>query len=174
MSTRAPQGVSNSASRFQDVVEPCSQELSEHLKAWLDDFLLYCLSDNELLKAFLRICHTHNLVNSLKEMKFFLREATWCGRVISSEGVIFNPQNLGGLRDCSYRQTGAEHCKYFHCVRWMSSEIPMLAQIILHLKELEKAHRRVGRSKKMETIGHFRLSELGWCAEHERAFDELQ
>ncbi len=56
--SRTLQGASNSCTNFQANVEPIFSDIREHLKAWLDDFVLHCKSEEQLLRA-LRVCPLH-------------------------------------------------------------------------------------------------------------------
>ena len=48
--TRTQQGATNSVANFQSKVEPLFRSMRDHLKAWLDDFILHCKSEEQLLK----------------------------------------------------------------------------------------------------------------------------
>lgn len=49
--TRTQQGATNSVANFQGKVEPLFRSLSQYLKAWLDDFIVHCKSESELLQV---------------------------------------------------------------------------------------------------------------------------
>lgn len=83
----------------------CFTELRENFKAWIDDFVIFATDEDHLLRFFRRlfeICRTRRLVVSLPKPYFFLTEASWCGRIIDSDGVRFNPKNLSGLQQAIF------------------------------------------------------------------------
>ncbi|MEM1369511.1 MAG: reverse transcriptase family protein, partial [Cyanobacteria bacterium P01_H01_bin.15] len=131
MPTRTPQGGCNSAANFQEKVEPCFIELRDHYKAWLDDFLIFAESEDQLLqilRRFFEICRTRRLIISLPKSEFFLTKAQWCGRIIDEHGVRFNPKNISGIMNSNAPLTAGELCEYVHAVSWMSSSIPRFSE----------------------------------------------
>lgn len=48
--TRTQQGATNSVANFQSKVEPLFREMQHNLKAWLDDFIVHCAGETDLLK----------------------------------------------------------------------------------------------------------------------------
>ena len=139
MPTRTPQGGCNSAANFPEKIGECFSELRDHIKAWIDDYMLFARDENELLKIlrrFFEICRERNLFISLPKSSFFLRKVTWCGRVISESGIRFNPKNFSGLENCDTPRTAAEICQYVHCITWVSMNIPKFAERVAPLREL--------------------------------------
>ncbi|GMF34348.1 unnamed protein product [Phytophthora lilii] len=88
--TRVLMGGTNSVAYVQSTVQQMFDELFNNgLVIWIDDLLGYTDSDEgllELLKNVLTICQTKGLKLNPKKCKFYLREALWCGRVVSGEG----------------------------------------------------------------------------------------
>jgi len=175
--TRTQQGSRNAAQNFQAKVEPLFAELRDRLKAWLDDFLLYCTSEDELLDSLLRfftICSDYNLYLSAKKCEFFQRTVRWCGRLISPEGVQLDPSRLSGLKHISLPQTAGELCEYVHCLRWMSRSIPDFVRVSAPLQEiLERAYALKGKRTR-RSIQRIPLKSLSWGTKHTEAFHKLQ
>ena len=65
-----------------------------------------------ILRRFLEICRERRFIVSLPKSDF-LAEAGWCGRIIDSEGVRFNPKNLSGLNDCNFPRTAGDLVEFF-------------------------------------------------------------
>lgn len=175
--TRCTQGAKNAGANFQSKVEPLFTEIREMLKAWLDDFVLHCRTEEDLLDTlviFFRVCRQSNLKVSIRKSKFFLRRVRWCGRIIDSEGVQFDPRNLSGLLGIQLPRTAAELCEYVHCLQWMASSMPDFASRIAPLKEiLEEAYSKAG-SRKKSSVKKIQLTSLSWGKRHEEMFNEFQ
>ena len=74
MPTRTPQGERTSAANFQEKIEECFAELRDHFRAWLDDYLIFAETEDELLRIlrrFFEICRERNLIVSLPKSDFF-------------------------------------------------------------------------------------------------------
>ena len=117
--TRCIQGAKHAGANFQSKVEPLFTNIREHIKAWLDDFVLHCRTEEDLLDTLLKffiICREANLKISIRKSQFFLQRVRWCGRIIDSTGVQFDPRNLSGLRGVELPISAGELCEYVHCL----------------------------------------------------------
>ena len=98
----------------------------------------------------------------------------WCGRIIDSNGVQFDPRNLGGLQGVELPISAGELCEYVHCLQWMSYCIPDFPNRISPLKKLlEEAYMASG-SRTKKSIEKIKLSSLTWGPEHEAVFRNFQ
>lgn len=178
MPTRTTQGGCNSAANFQEKVEQCFTELKENFKAWIDDFMLFAPSEDDLLRIlrrFFEICRKRRLIVSLPKSDFYLSEVTWCGRIIDAQGVRFHPKNIDGLSGCEPPRSAGELCEYVHGVNWVSSSIPRFAERVSVLRDiLEEAYAKAGGSRKKKSISKIPLADLGWNEKHLNAFKDLQ
>lgn len=180
--TRTTQGVMNGGSNFSSRVEPCFQKIRDAyeidpFKAWLDDIVTHARTEDELidkLEMFFKVCEEKNLKLSAKKCLFFLREVTWCGRIVDEDGVRFDPSRLSGLQKTSLPRNAGELCEYVYCLQWMSTAIPNFIERIAPLRDiLEAAYKKAG-SRKKRAIRGISLSDLAWGPEHETAFLDLQ
>ena len=104
----------------------------------------------------------------------FLTELKWCGRIISQEGVQYDPRNASGLENCASPINAGELCQYIHCIGWMQKAIPDHARRTSQLRDLlEKAYAKSGHRTK-RSIKNIPLTTLGWTDEHEATFHGLQ
>lgn len=180
--TRTTQGIMNGGSNFSSRVEPCFQALRDKydvdpFKAWLDDILTHSSTMSELLEKlelFFQCCERYDLKLSASKCQFFLTEVHWCGRIIESKGVRFDPSRLSGLQKILLPRTAGELCEYVYCLQWMSTAIPGFAERIAPLRAiLENAYTQVG-SRKKKAIQSIPLTNLAWGTIHENAFHDLQ
>ncbi|GMF13375.1 unnamed protein product [Phytophthora lilii] len=131
----------------------------------IDDLLGYTDSDEgllELLKKVLTICQTKGLKLNPKKGKFYLREALWCGRVVSGEGVRHDPARISALSNLPAPATGQELQQFVCALNWMRSSLPAFNKLIGPLvKMMEKVYERAGGRKKTQ-VRKVTLSDVGW------------
>ncbi|OWZ22599.1 Retrotransposon protein, Ty3-gypsy subclass [Phytophthora megakarya] len=93
-------------------------ELIPHnAQVWIDDVLIYAKTGgefNDVIRRSFLLLHRHNLKLNLKESCLFQREVTWCGRVISGDGVRHDPARISALTELPLPTTAAE-LQYFVC-----------------------------------------------------------
>lgn len=156
-------GGRNSAANFQGKVPNCFSELEESFKVWLDDYILFTKSENELLKnlcRFFELCRDRNLIMSLTKLWFFLNEAKWCGRISNEKGILFNPNNLSGLRNW-VSQISACVLSYLD-----SSSIPRFPERVAPLRELlDVTYLEAGRGG-LKDKSHFEIIPQRTWLEH--------
>jgi len=110
----------NAGANFQSRVESCFVSLRERLKAWLDDFLWHAKDEAELLstlREFFDICRERRLKISARKSTLFSHSIHWCGRILSSAGVQFDPPNLIGIVKGEMPTTAGELSQYIHCLQ---------------------------------------------------------
>ncbi|KAG3073353.1 hypothetical protein PI124_g23646 [Phytophthora idaei] len=87
--TRVLMGGTNSVAYVQSTVqEKISEVFNKGLLIWIDNLLGYEKSDEGLLillKKVLAICAEKGLKLNPQKCSFYLREALWCGRIVSGE-----------------------------------------------------------------------------------------
>ena len=160
-------------------MKPSFAEIKDNLKAWLDDFLLHCMDEGQLLLVlgtFFRICREKGLkVSALAhKTKIFKQKVRWCGRIISGEGVQFDPERVSGLKDAHPPTTAGELCQDVHCLQWMAQAISDFSGRVAPLRMvLEDAYKKSGKRTK-RSIKNLKLSELSWGPEHVDIFHSFQ
>ena len=99
---RTLQGGMDSGNHFQLVTSEAFEGKIKRLLQWIDDFLLHAPSDKELLmdiRIFLEVCKEFGFKIHAEKSSFFLKEAKFCGKIISADGVRFDPRNMAGIVD---------------------------------------------------------------------------
>ena len=99
--TRVPQGHQDASSYFQAVTYPLFEKIRAQVLQYLDDFLLHAKDEAHLISViseFLDICLKYNLKIGAEKTNLFLREARFSGKIISADGIRFDPRNLKTLQ----------------------------------------------------------------------------
>lgn len=103
--TRILHGLTNAAAQVQSTVSRISKEIRDNLLQWIDDMLVHCSSVEHLmsiLDKFFKICHQHNLRLHAEKCHLFLKEVSWCGRIISEQGIRMDPARLNALTNMAH------------------------------------------------------------------------
>jgi hypothetical protein len=175
--TRMLQGSQDASNYFHGAVSPLFDELHLWLKSFLDDYLLHCRTEAELLRTlrqFLCICRRYRLKISPLKTEGFLRRATFCGRLISEDGVQFDPKGLQTLKDMQTPETGADLYQFISAMNWMRKSIPNFALLMAPLARLmEAVHQGAGNKRTKASVKKTSLASV-WTQEHERAFQAVK
>lgn len=88
----------------------------------------------------------HNLKLNARKCCLYERQVTWCGRVVSGEGVRHDPARISALTELPLPSTAAE-LQYFICAsNWLRDSIVDYARIFAPLLEkFDAEKKKVGR-----------------------------
>lgn len=109
------------------------RELEEMMLKWLDDILLHASDMDDFLEGlerFLKFCLEHNLRLHPKKCTLFTKSVKWCGRIISEEGVTFNPRGKEALLQMQPPTKGGQLQQFVCALQWIKASIPEFAQLI--------------------------------------------
>jgi hypothetical protein len=175
--TRVLHGTTNAVPHFQACVQGILGDLSENILAWLDDLLMYAMNEPALLKLlrlFFQLCRDYNLKLHPGKCVLFSKMVRWCGRLISFNGVRFDPRRVQALHDMVLPLTGADLQQFVCALNWMRTSIPSFATIIYPLQELlEEVYSHAGKRTK-SAISKIPLSKVGWSQSHADSFRMCQ
>jgi hypothetical protein len=65
---------------------------------------------------------------------FFAITVQYCGRLITKDGVNFDPNNMEALQTTQQPQNGADLVQYVAAVNWMRSAIPNYSKRVAPLQ----------------------------------------
>lgn len=148
--------------------------LRDTILPWVDDCLLHAATVPTLLdriEAFLAFCLDYRI--KLHPAKYFLfnTEAQWCGRIISADGVRFNPPNLRGLIEIDYPTNGSQLHKFLCEFQWLRTSIAGFQDFTAPLHAfMASVYASVGKRTK-RAIARVSLSSLGWSISHDSTFE---
>ncbi|KAG3098431.1 hypothetical protein PI125_g15326 [Phytophthora idaei] len=164
--TRVLMGGANSVAYVQSTVqEMFSEVFNKGLLIWIDDLLGYEKSDEGLLillKKVLTICAEKRLKLSPKKCSFYLREALWCGRIVSGDGVRHDPARLTALTSLPLLSTGQDLQQFICAMNWIRIAIPAFNKLAAPLSKLmEKVYQQAG-GRKNNQVRKILLGDAGW------------
>ena len=99
--TRVLHGTTNAVTHLQSsLAEIIPDDLKDNILRWLDDILLHNRTVKGLLqpiRTFLGVCVEWNIKLHPAKCVFFARSVRWCGRLVSSKGIRYDPKRMDGL-----------------------------------------------------------------------------
>ena len=174
--TRVLQGQTNAVPYFQSAVSNIIKPLRDRILQWLDDLLMHCPTPQDLLttlESFFQLCRQHNIKLHARKCKFYLPEVTWCGRLISQDGVRFDPRNYAAITDMQVPTTGAELQQLLCASNWMRSAIPQYTTIVQPLQDLMEHVYTTAGGRTKNAVSKVALRG-DWSSSHEDSFAKLQ
>lgn len=174
--TRMLQGQVDSGNHFQATTSQIFQRRLTKLPQWMDDFLLYASSESELLdniEHFIVTCEEYGFKLHAKKCNFFLREAKFCGRIISKEGFRYDPRHFDSILNMKPPRTAADLQQFIAATNWMRSSIPEYSSTVQPLRDLmESIYYSVGgrTKRKVKKV----VLEGSWRAIHDVAFKNIK
>jgi hypothetical protein len=151
--TRIVQGAQEAVRYFQAGMEEALEiHDRDDLLLWVDDILSHAPTPAELLKSIehiFRCCRNRKIRLSAWKCDLYLTTVTWCGKIISSKGVGFNPEYIQGILHLDYPQTVADLQQYVCSMNWVRNSIPHYNEEMHPLLEcLRIIIGRIGSNKK--------------------------
>jgi Reverse transcriptase (RNA-dependent DNA polymerase) len=125
--TRVLHGTRNATQHLQSVIVFMMEDIKSNIKVWLDDCLLHTKTEDDLvatLSFFFKKCQEHRLKLYASKCVLFASTVGYCGRLITKDGVRFDPKNMEALQTMQEPQNGADLVQYVAAVNWMRSAIP--------------------------------------------------
>lgn len=174
--TRTLQGGTDSGSYFHDTTREKFIGKIKKLIQWLDDYLLHEADEDKLLDnldIFFSVCQEFGFRIHAKKSSFFMKEAKFCGRILSEDGIKFDPRNLRTILDMKQPTTGDELQQLLCAANWMRTSIPCFTKLIAPLHDaLETACSRTTKRTK-KALSKISLKDM-WTDKQDIAFGELK
>ena len=177
--TRVPQGAAGSVAYVQ--ASMChilgSELLYNHAVPWIDDILLWANSEDELIenmRKLLQRCRQFGLKLHAKKSQLYTLKATWCGRIISEEGVSHDPVRLQGLQKIESPTTGDELQQFICAVNWLQMSLPNYAPTMKPLQVFMEKVYNMAKGRTKVKVKKVKLKEVGWSKEEEKAWENVK
>jgi hypothetical protein len=86
-------------------------DIKSYVKVWLDDCLLHTKTEDDLLATlnfFFKQCQEHGLKLHASKCILFATTVLYFGRLITKDGVRFDPKNMETLQTMQELQNGTD------------------------------------------------------------------
>lgn len=178
--TRALQGSKNSAGPFHQAIARILGPLLYNVcLLYVDDILVFGRTLPEFLDNWCKVLAAlkgAGVTASVKKTEFYSREVEYCGRVISADGIGFNPKFVDTLYNTPKPTDAAQLRTFLGSVGWMQEGLPEFSASIEVLQQLSTAAIRMIPDGKPSTNTHAQrvsLADAGWNEQHDAAWDNL-
>ena len=168
--TRMPQGLMNSPSTFERIMELIFGDMNlSELVLYLDDLLVFSRDMPEHLdrleKVFQRL-HQHGLKLNGKKCSLFRQEVAYLGHVVSKEGVAVDPEKIARIRDWPIPTTQSELRSFLGLASYYRRYVSQFAKVAAPL------HALTGKGVAAKRYKPARLSD--WSNEAQSSFESLK
>jgi RNase H-like domain found in reverse transcriptase len=151
-------------------------DIRGNIKVWLDDCLLHTKTEDDLLATlnfFFKKCQEHGSKLHASKCVLFASTVRYCGRLITKDGVRFDPRNMEALQTMHEPQNGADLVQYVAAVNWMRRAIPNYSKCVAPLqaalaKVFEGKSRRTKKTAAAVSLLHL------WGPQEQATFKDLQ
>lgn len=176
--TRVLHGTTNAVLYLQSTLSAhLPADLRRSVLLWLDDILAHAPTTIELLTAirlFFELCSERNLKLHPAKCVLYSRSIRWCGRVITADGIRFDPRRIDGIQNMDSPTTGAQLQQFVCAMQWMRSAIPTFTTIIRPLSDfLEIVYDNAGKRTKL-AVTRVQLRNIGWGKAEDDAFENCK
>jgi hypothetical protein len=114
-------------------------DIRHSVKIWLDENMIHVTDEKklvEVLEHFLKKCLQHGLFLHAAKCDLYGTEVRYCGRIITAEGVKFDPHTMSTLQQMGTQQNGGDLVQYGAALNWMRSSLPLFAEKVAPLQDL--------------------------------------
>jgi hypothetical protein len=175
-STRLLHETRNATQPSPSVLVVIVEDIRSNIKVWLDYCLLHPKTEDDLLATlnfFFNKCQKYGLNLQASNFVLFATIVRRCGRLVTKDGVCFDPKNMEALHTMCEPQNGADLVQYVAAVNWMRSAIPNYSKRVAPLqaalaKLFEGRSRRTKKDAAAMSLLHL------WGPEQQAAFKDLQ
>jgi transposase InsO family protein len=152
--TRVPQGCCDAVMYFQRTMQLIFEEyFNKKILIWLDDILGFNITFEDLLTSteyILSQCSHYGLFLNPKKTTIFTHEVTFCGKILTSEGVQHDPARTTALANMPLPKTAGELQQFLCAMNWIRDSLPDFARNSLPLRnKLEEICQSVGKRTKV-------------------------
>jgi hypothetical protein len=154
------------------------QPMGGRVMVWLDDLLPSSTDEQELLKVhqqFFELCRTNRVLLHAAKCEFFCVQVRWCGRIISADGVKYDPRHLQGLLDMSPPAMGDQLMQFVCALGWLRTSMPEFTTVIAPLAELmNNVYSAAGGLRTKRAVSKIPLTDVGWSRDSAACFERCK
>ena len=171
-------GTTNAVAHLQSSITAIiSDDIKANILSWLDDVLIHAPTVDGLLesiRSFFEVCKDYNLKLHPSKCTVFATEIRWCGRLVSAQGIRYDPRRLEGLLSMEPPSSGSNLQQFVCALQWVKQGIPNFTELVAPLHEfMERVYDHVGKRTK-RAVTRVRLDTLGWGKTELDAFESCK
>jgi Reverse transcriptase (RNA-dependent DNA polymerase) len=105
--TRVLHATRNATQHLQSLIVVMMDDIKSNIKVWLDDCLLHTKTEDDLLATLnflFKKCQERGLKLHASKCLLLASTLRYCGRLITKDGVRFDPKNIKRCRQCRSRR----------------------------------------------------------------------
>lgn len=152
-------------------------DLRQLLIKWLDDMFVSLPNEDDLMEDILALfnyCTTRNIKFHPFNVLLFAKEARWCGRIISHDGMKLDPCRVQGLLGMKPPTTGSEMHQFICALQWVKNGIPTFSALVALLHEfMERVYEQAGKQTK-RAVANLQTNNLGWGDTEQKKFEDCK
>ena len=172
--TRVLHGTTNAVTHLQSSITTIlTPSLRKQTLLWLDDLLLFAPSVDklfQLINDLLQLCRDYNLYLHPEKCQFCTTTVRWCGRIITPQGVTFDPKDYQGIYNLQMPTTVAQLQQLICAFQWIRTTIPEFSKVIEPIRKfLNRTMSKTGSRSKRST-SRISLTSTGWGKEEAECF----
>jgi hypothetical protein len=123
---RVLHGTRNATQHLKSVLFVMMDDIKSSIKVWMKVCLLHAKTDDDLLATltfFFKQCQEYGLKLHASKCVLLATTVRYCGRLITKDGVRFDPKNMEMLQTMCESQNGTDLVQYVAAVNWIRSAI---------------------------------------------------
>jgi hypothetical protein len=159
--TRLVQGTVDGVAVFQSAMMTIlADKLHRTVSIWIDDVIIYTLTPEELLaelRAVFSLFKEFGVKLNPNKCTLFATEIKFCGKIISSNGIIPNEEFIQGLNNMPVPQTAGELQQFISASNWIRNHIPQYSSLFRPLQNLLIQHTQKAGSSKAKKLAKIPL-----------------
>jgi hypothetical protein len=130
-------GTRNATQNLQSVLVVMMDDIESNIEVYLDNCRLHTKTEDDFLETlnfFSKQCQEHELKLHASKRVLFATTVRYSVRLITRDGVRFDPKNMEALQAMQQPQNNADLVQYVAAVNWMRSAIPNYSKRVAPLQ----------------------------------------
>jgi len=176
--TRVLHGTTNAVTHLQaSLASVIPASLRPNILCWLDDILIHAPTVEKLfefISMFFKLCVDYNIKLHPAKCILYTTEICWCGRLISANGIRYDPRRLDGLLTMAPPATGANLQQFLCALQWLKQGIPNFTALVAPLHDFMERVYGCTEKRTKRAVSRVLLSAHGWGPVELDAFERCK
>lgn len=149
-------------SSMSDII---TDDIRPNILCWLDDILIHAPTVEKLfesIQSFFKFCVTYNIKLHPAKCILFSKQVRWCGRLISSDGMRYDPRRLEGILSMQPPNTGANLQQFLCALQWLKQGIANFSELVAPLHDFMETIYSLTEKRTKRSVSRVLLADHGW------------